>query len=287
MAAFSLILALLALIVSGFTIAIVMSGNTINITIRQSPDRSKNPNFERSSTENHGEVKSETVERAIVPDAKPQTQVLADEIPKGTKFIVQSIPYPSKIQIARDMQCRSEPLGAAINGDSNAPTIDEFIDNLNKPNNRERFQNSEHYRKVVDKFGVYPPPTYVKTLVVCEAPISKGDEGSPDNGSAVSSSPIPRDDEIPEGTKFLVQGIPYKSYAQGARDMNCDGAYFRDCITFKPGNRHGTYFEVFMKNRVVKKDTREKFMGSTHYKKVVEKYGSYPPPNDVELLKFI
>ena len=141
---------------------------------------------------------------------------------------------------------------------------------------RQKAQYSELKRQIDEKLADRDEvDTIPASQAVSDQPL--GDESDQDVSENYS------DDEIPDGTKFIVQGIPYPSYAQGARDMNCDSAYLRDCIVFKPGSPYGTTFEKFIENRT-KPNNIEKFMESTHYKKVVQKFGSYPPPQDVELL---
>lgn len=235
-----------------------------------------NENQEASSTLNRSstevnEMKSEKNTRENIED---------DTIPEGTKFIVQGIPYASYAQGARDMNCDNAYLRDCIVYQPGSPygtTFERFIENRMNSNNIEKFKQSVHFKKVVEKYGSYPPPTDVKLLVICDEQPS---------GVSNGTAPIPsqnQSEEIPEGTKFIVQGIPYASYAQGARDMNCDSAYLRDCIVFKPGSPYGTTFEKFIENRM-KPNNVEKFMQSKHYNNVVQKFGSYPPPEGIALL---
>lgn len=141
---------------------------------------------------------------------------------------------------------------------------------------RQKAQYSELKRQIDEKL---PDRAVADTIPALESLSNQ----SLDDESEQHVSENYSDDEIPEGTKFIVQGIPYPSYAQGARDINCDSAYLRDCIVFRPGSPYGTTFEKFIENRM-NSNNIEKFMESKHYKKVVQKYGSYPPPQDVELL---
>lgn len=98
--------------------------------------------------------------------------------------------------------------------------------------------------------------------------------------STTVSEQITSEQDIPEGTKFIIQGIPYKSKAQAGRDLICDPVHLGDSIN---QSSYGIPFDRFMANRMSSRN-KDKYEKSGHYRKVVEKYGAYPPPIDVPLL---
>ena len=206
-----------------------------------------------------------------------------DEIPEGAKFIVQGIPYPSYAQCARDMSCDSAYLRDCIvfkPGNRWGTTFEKFMENRTNPNNIEKFKESRHYKKVIQKYGSYPPPQDVELLVICdEQPLgsSKSSSASPSHSASINS------EEYPEGTKFVVQGIPYQSKAEIADSMDCDRVHLGDAINYKEGSQWGMPFKQFMDNRE-KPRSKERFTKSDHYRRVVEKFGTYPPPEEVPLL---
>lgn len=107
---------------------------------------------------------------------------------------------------------------------------------------RQKAQYSELKRQIDEKL---PDRAVTDTIPDSESVSDQSLDGETEQDVRDNYS----DDEIPEGAKFIVQGIPYPSYAQCARDMNCDSAYLRDCIVFKRGNRLGTTFEKSIENR--------------------------------------
>lgn len=208
-------------------------------------------------------------------------QMQCEELPKGTKFVIQGIPYRSKAEIADSMDCDRVHLGDAINfkeGSKWGMPFKQFMENRLKPRSKARFVSSDHYRRVVEKYGSYPPPEDVELLVDLEVSGQKIEERQ--NSLESKSESVKNSDDIPVGTQFIIQGIPYPSKAKAGRDMRCDPVHLGDSINNSP---HGIPFERFMENRMSTRN-KEIFEQSVHYKKVVEKYGSYPPPNSVPLL---
>lgn len=80
-----------------------------------------------------------------------------------------------------------------------------------------------------------------------------------------------------------MQGIPYQTKAEIADSMDCDRVHLGDAINYKEGSKWGMPFQQFMDNRE-KPRSKERFTKSDHYRRVVKKFGSYPPPEEVPLL---